>query len=843
MATLLPTTTPVGPDTLITVKVLYSLTSRRFKIPLRDLGARVFPQKMRELLSIPSDVDVAFERYSDSAACYVRLDSEDPAVYKQLYRAAKAKLKLRIRTVFVNGSETAAATPQVAEISSLVQQKDAENIPSGPDLISQVKSEILPPVAANPRFLPATTGDLNKSEALIGPSAQLFHKGSDQPQLRYRVFTLGQDTRSHPVLVPSHNSANGAFCIDCNSCGQSIPNEHYHCSICDDGDYDICQQCVDAGVSCNGDDHWLIKRFVKDGIVTNSTTETIAPRKTEVEVEQTEESSESVSAPAPEFTSRATEPILASSETLQDTSARTCNACFKEFDEAKMVSCEDCEDYDLCLTCLLKDSHGHNPAHIFSLIREQKFCLKNLVLAKCRPGRQHAHAAICDGCDKRIMGVRHKCLTCPDWDYCWECARDAPLNHPGHRFVPIYGEIAEPSTSQEVHYGIFCDGPLCKDKPSATYITGIRYKCAVCHDTDFCAACEALPTNSHNRTHPLIKFRTPVRSVTVSTFGDDGACGNVLKMGDDIKPTVPVFSMDADRSHAISEVQTELHTKEKLSVAEHDENATVEPKNSTHEEQITSTPEPSPGDAEFHALFIRDTVSDGSKVAPNQVIQQTWTLHNPGPLAWPSGCSVHFVGGDSMFNVDTNAPSGLGSIKDAMESNQISDQVMPGSSADFTVTLRAPRREGTAISYWRLKLPDGTPFGHRLWCDISVSSEVSRSAPVETAETGETKREEQSEDTSRKENDIHESAMIFPRLDKESPVTSSHEAMASGPAAPVAPSLSNMDEHDLLEDVEHLTLDGDDSDNGYFTDEEYDILCASDQEYENEKQSGVMALS
>lgn len=284
---------------------------------------------MRELLSIPSDVDVAFERYSDSAACYVRLDSEDPAVYKQLYRAAKAKLKLRIRTVFVNGSETAAATPQVAEISSLVQQKDAENIPSGPDLISQVKSEILPPVAANPRFLPATTGDLNKSEALIGPSAQLFHKGSDQPQLRYRVFTLGQDTRSHPVLVPSHNSANGAFCIDCNSCGQSIPNEHYHCSICDDGDYDICQQCVDAGVSCNGDDHWLIKRFVKDGIVTNSTTETIAPRKTEVEVEQTEESSESVSAPAPEFTSRATEPILASSETLQDTSARTCNACFK----------------------------------------------------------------------------------------------------------------------------------------------------------------------------------------------------------------------------------------------------------------------------------------------------------------------------------------------------------------------------------------------------------------------------------------------------------------------------------------------------------------------------------
>ncbi|KAL1865276.1 hypothetical protein Plec18167_009471 [Paecilomyces lecythidis] len=840
MAAPLPTSIPVGPDTLITVKVVYNYTSRRFKIPLRDLGARVFPQKLRELLSIPSDVAVDFERYSDSAMCYVRLDSEDPAVYKQLYRAAKAKLKLRIKAVVSNVPEAAAATPQNTELSSPAQQKDTDNVPSVPDLSSQVKSEILPTAAPNLRFLPATTDDLNKSETLISsPSAELFNKGSDQPQFRYRVFTLGQDTRSHPVLVPSHNSANGAFCIDCNNCGQSIPNEHYHCSICDDGDYDLCQQCVDAGVSCNGDDHWLIKRFVKDGTVTNSTTETIAPRKAEVEAEKTEKNTESVPALVPEPTSKSTESILASSETLQETNDRTCNACFKEFDEAKMVSCEHCEDYDLCLTCLLKDSHGHNPAHEFSLIRNQQFCLKSLVVARCRPGRQHAHAAVCDGCDKRILGVRHKCLTCPDWDYCWECVKEAPMNHPGHRFVPIYGAIAEPSTSQEVHY-VFCDGPLCKNKP-ATYITGVRYKCAVCHDTDFCAACEALPTNNHNRTHPLIKFKTPVRSVSVSTFGDDGACGNVLRMGDDIKPTVPVANVDSNRSHYVPEAHDELKTEDKLGVPDQHEDIMAEPEDSTNEKTVASAAEPSLEDAEYNALFVRDTVADGSKVAPNQVVQQTWTLHNPGPLAWPAGCSVHFVGGDSMFNLDTNAPSSLGSIKDAMESNQISEEVKPGSSADFTVTLRAPRREGTAISYWRLKLPDGTPFGHRLWCDLSVSSEVSQPAAVEPAETSEMKRE-QREKVSREEDELRESAMIFPRLDKESPVTSSHEAMPSAPAAPVAPSLSNTDEQDLLEDVEHLTLDGNDSDNGYLTDEEYDILCASDQEYQNDKQSGVMTL-
>jgi hypothetical protein len=43
---------PVGPvssvglDTPITVKVLYNGVNRRFKLPLRDLGARSFPQKV-----------------------------------------------------------------------------------------------------------------------------------------------------------------------------------------------------------------------------------------------------------------------------------------------------------------------------------------------------------------------------------------------------------------------------------------------------------------------------------------------------------------------------------------------------------------------------------------------------------------------------------------------------------------------------------------------------------------------------------------------------------------------------------------------------------------------------
>lgn len=65
--------------------------------------------------------------------------------------------------------------------------------------------------------------------------------------------------------------------VYCNWCDKAMAGEHYHCSICDGGDYDLCNACVDAGVHCPGEDHWLIKRIVKNGIPLNSTTERIAP--------------------------------------------------------------------------------------------------------------------------------------------------------------------------------------------------------------------------------------------------------------------------------------------------------------------------------------------------------------------------------------------------------------------------------------------------------------------------------------------------------------------------------------------------------------------------------------
>jgi next-to-BRCA1 protein 1 len=492
-----------------------------------------------------------------------------------------------------------------------------------------------------------------------------------------------------------------------------------------------------------------------------------------------------------------------------------------------LVRCNDCEDYDLCLRCLLRNKHGHHPAHTFSLGSDRNFCLKNLIMSRCLPGRQFKHAAICDGCEKRIVGTRHKCLACPDWDYCPNCIVNATENHPGHRFVPIYEAIGEHPYEHSTHFGIFCDGPLCKNKPAQRYISGVRYKCAVCDDVDFCANCEALPTHDHNQTHPLVKFKTPVRTVTVSTVSDDGANGAVA-LGDHATapPRSEVATVDEspEEKAVLKQEPVEVEaSKPETAVAE------VAP---VALEPTTYEPFPTKSVSEsFQAYFVRDAIPDGTKLPPNTMFRQTWTLYNPGPHSWPVGSDVRFVGGDTMFNVDARHPSSVESIRAAMESNKLHVPIEAGQSADFTVTLRTPHREGTAISYWRLKLPNGEAIGHRLWCDIQVQAAISSSSSdVQTEPTVEAEDSEKSQSTIADHTEPSGSRMIFPKLEKESPESSTYEAAPSNRA----PTVSTASEED---DLESLELDEVSTDAGFLTDEEYDVLDASDQEYLDAKQS------
>lgn len=192
------------------------------------------------------------------------------------------------------------------------------------------------------------------------------------------------------------------FCIDCNNCGGSIPDEHYHCGACDDGDYDLCLACIDGGVTCYEKTHWLIKRRIQNGCLTTSVTETIAPKKwQDKEVEATKEKETPAVAP----------PVA----------SRTCNSCIRELPDRTLVTCLDCPDFDLCVTCLYRE-HGHHPAHRFKPLTERTSppSCQTALLRMCEPGRDVKHAAVCDGCDKvgyplidLVLG-----LTCTAYPWC-----------------------------------------------------------------------------------------------------------------------------------------------------------------------------------------------------------------------------------------------------------------------------------------------------------------------------------------------------------------------------------------------------------------------------------------
>jgi len=245
-----------------------------------------------------------------------------------------------------------------------------------------------------------------------------------------------------------------------------MADAHYHCGICDGGDYDLCEACRASGKNCHNEDHWLVKRFVKDGKVVSSTTERLPTNsKPQSKMDTVDEAADKHEAAVKqEVKTEIPGAFMDDAKTLTDAvvmPTRICNCCVITKPESECITCTSCDDYDLCLRCHSKNQHGHHPGHGFTAV------VPNLGLSLLQKyllpaGRNVRHAASCDGCDKAIYGVRHKCFNCPDFDYCSDCFKQARLTHPQHRFAAIYDALPVPSSNSYVrHHGIYCDGPLC----------------------------------------------------------------------------------------------------------------------------------------------------------------------------------------------------------------------------------------------------------------------------------------------------------------------------------------------------------------------------------------------
>jgi next-to-BRCA1 protein 1 len=158
----------------------------------------------------------------------------------------------------------------------------------------------------------------------------------------------------------------------------------------------------------------------------------------------------------------------------------------------------------------------------------------------------------------------------------------------------------------------------------------------------------------------------------------------------------------------------------------------------------------------------------------------------------------------------------------------------PGCHAAFSVNLKAifnPSRH--QICYWRLTSPDGTKFGDKLWCEIVV---VEKDTKDDKMEQSILESKDEFEDVSEHANDGSQasSQMIFPKLPVESPVAST-ENLTSGVSlkaedeplsAPMSITSTGLGEDDSEVEVGSLS-DGVES---FLTDDEYDVLDASDEE-------------
>ncbi|KAK2609274.1 hypothetical protein QQS21_002209 [Conoideocrella luteorostrata] len=839
-----------GPDATVTVKVAYDGVTSRTKMSLREMVPRGLEEHVRKVLLIPASVKIMIERYSDSAAAFVMLDASNMAVYKQLYRAAKAKSKVKLR------------------VSVLPQSNNA--VPPKPATVEDDPQETPAPVRASPA--PNATASSSQTTLsrqydanLLQEAARIIQNHQNEFDNRIRQVMKSTDelasltsrmascqpyttTSSVPKLSgplsPVSQVAGAMFAVCCNSCEKNIPVAHYHCSTCDDGDFDLCQSCVEQGITCYSDDHWLIKRTVNNGQIVNSTTETIAP-KPKVKISSKPVPTEPVVVPV-KPADDVTVPTLdkpVSEHTPVPTTVnaaaswpvlgdmRTCNQCVRELPEREFLHCTTCDDYDLCQPCFAKGAHGHHPKHGFT-VAVAGIQMPTHIRVKMNPGRNQVHHAVCDGCDAYITGIRHKCLDCPDWDYCNDCVQNANFVHPGHRFAAIYeplNDLHVSAVTAPVHVGICCDGPLCSSA-NATYIRGVRYKCAVCHDSDFCANCEASPANDHNKTHPLIKFKTPVRHVSVTTSGEHQGGKRMPVMGDRLSTSSKATeTVNAPITNAINKVQTVVDVKPT--------GMTIPPPRPAKEPMaepgpiiIPLSPMPVLKEQDLRAVFLRDSVVDGTIFPPNHVFEQTWVLRNEGKTAWPAGCSVKFVGGDYMGHVDSAHPAGISDLVSASESTVCCTNVAPGQECAFTTLLRTPSRPGKMISYWRLTTAAGVRFGHRLWCEVNVRAAAAPDAKPKLDFT--LPVSPPAKMVVKDEDSQASSMMIFPKLEKESPSASVHEEIKTETSE--VTSKEQFDKYDEEDD------EWDASEDGFMTDEEYDILDASDEEFLEEQQKKLL---
>ncbi|KAK3808612.1 MAG: hypothetical protein J3Q66DRAFT_78399 [Benniella sp.] len=338
--------------------------------------------------------------------------------------------------------------------------------------------------------------------------------------------------------------------------------------------------------------------------------------------------------------------------------------------------CQDCANYDLCQNCHPLAGQRH-PHHIFKPIEKHVSTHQPSTASQPSSKRVAVHHASCDLCSKSILGVRHKCFQCPDYDLCQACLPLASIHHKHHTFVPIaYPGQIQVKVDHTPHYNVICDG--CENE-----IHGVRYKCGNCADYDLCGNCEARPDPIHDPTHIFLKIRLPIATRLTSA--------------------TPLLPQMYQRGWGRTLCHHPQQTGQTCPVV-----ATCKTSNEAASQTLPQEPTQQAPQITFDSAFVKDLAfKDGAAIQAGEPFLKVWELKNTGPGGWPEGTTLQFVGGDRMF-IDDDVNKKTEATVSPIGANEQTCIGLP---------LEAPANPGRYISYWRLVTPSGERFGQRIWCE------------------------------------------------------------------------------------------------------------------------------